>query len=891
MANDLKVKITADVKGFKTDMQSAGKSMDEFNEKTNDAGQSMADYQSKLSKSEMNVRAFNKELRQARRDALDLANAFNSLSKEQQMSGFGRQLREQIDEAIQKAGELTDLKGDIQREINNIASDTRGFDTAKESISLLMNTMGALASVYASITGDQEAYNRAVTIFTGTQQTLNALTEIQNALQKESNLYKIAEAAQMKIINGLRRVSVAATAKQTTATGAEAVAQAADATATTANVTAHRALNAAMKAGPYVIIAAAIAAIGVGIKVVTSLIDKHNKKLQEQQEAYRKATAAQRAFDQAMIDGHTSIAKEVTRLDLLQRVMRDTNRSYADRKAAVEELNRVVPGYHASISKEGALYNDNISAIQNYINNLDKAAKAMAGFNALVKENEKLFELQGEQTRKQGQSLAAYNRLTASGVNPLKQEIKGSWIYDRETGQAVKDATGKYIKASKEQVEDFNKWMSHNNSFKNYAKEIKEQAKQVERMSATVAKEIDVSSLISKPTSGGTKTPKSSGSNNNNDIKYETLQLEELYKIRAKLNEKAQEYYKIGNTAKLQEYDAEIKKIDDVVKKRKELTVEYDFKYDPKYADLSKINTEPVLIPLQFDFTNVKMPDLAKLIKINQLQKQLNDIRERLAGDGFISADELKKSAEEIDKLRAKLIELYNSLPDEVKKTIKLELDESGVDATEQKLKQLQEEVTSIVSSLQGPGAQMQNMFVDLGKLMGNVEASPWQKLGAAFAATGDAAAELGTTLAQLGQDSTLAKAGMVAAAIGQIILGFAQASASASSMGPWGWLAFIGAGLAALATTLTMIKNMQQFEYGGVVAGNSYHGDKVLARLNSGERVLTKKQNDKLNRLLDSGGLSSGNSPIVLDTVIRSGDLWLVQKQYEKTRSLYGKH
>ena len=230
-------------------------------------------------------------------------------------------------------------------------------------------------------------------------------------------------------------------------------------------------------------------------------------------------------------------------------------------------------------------------------------------------------------------------------------------------------------------------------------------------------------------------------------------------------------------------------------------------------------------------------------------------------------------------------------MPDDVKKTIKLELDESGVDATEQKLKQLQEEVTSIVSSLQGPGAQMQNMFVDLGKLMGNVEATPWQKLGAAFAVTGDAAAELGTTLAQLGQDSTLAKAGMVAAAIGQIILGFAQASASASSMGPWGWLAFIGAGLAALATTLTMIKNMQQFEYGGVVGGNSYHGDKVLARLNSGERVLTKKQNDKLNRLLDSGGLSSGNSPIVLDTVIRSGDLWLVQKQYEKTRSLYGKH
>lgn len=889
MANDLKVKITADVKGFKTDMQSAGKSMDEFNEKTNDAGQSMADYQSKLSKSEMNIKSFNKELRQARKDALELGQAFRSLSPDQQVSGFGKQLKAQLDEAIQKAGELTDLKGDIQREIQNIASDTRGFDTAKESISVLMNTMGSLASVYATITGDQEAYNRAVTIFTGTQQTLNALTAIQNSLQKESNLYKIAEAAQMKIINGLRKVSVATTTKQTVVVGAEAAAQAADATATTANAAAHKALNAAMKAGPYILIAGAIAAIGAGIKIVTSLIDKHNKKLAEQREAYMKATSAQRAFDQAMIDGHTSIAKEVTRLDLLQRVMRDTNRSYADRKAAVEELNRVIPGYHASISKEGALYNDNISAIQNYINNLDKAAKAMAGFNALVKENEKMFELQGQQMKRQGQSMAAYNRLTSSGINPLKQEIKGSWIYDRETGQAVRDATGKYIKASKQQVEDFNKWMSHNNAFKNYGTEIKEQAKSIERMSARVAKEIDVSSLINKTTTN-TKTPKSTVKND--DIKYETLQLEELYKIREKLNEKAEEYYKIGNTAKLQEYDAEIKKIDEVVKKRKELQVEYDFKYDPKFADLNKIKINPVLIPLQFDFTNVKMPDLAKLIKINQLQKQLDNVRERLEGDGFISANQIREAQQEIDRLREELITLYNSLPDEVKKTIKLEVDKSGFDSAEQKIKQLQDEVKSIVGSLQGPGSQIQNMFADLGKLMGNPEAESWEKLGAAFAVAGETATQLGEALAQLGADSSIAKMGMVAAAIGQIMLGFAQASAQAGSMGPWAWLAFTGAGLGALATIINTIKNLQQFANGGVVGGNSYHGDKILARVNSGERVLTKKQNDKLNNLLDSGKLFNASSnPIVLDTVIRSGDIWLTQRQYDKSRQINGKH
>ena len=81
----------------------------------------------------------------------------------------------------------------------------------------------------------------------------------------------------------------------------------------------------------------------------------------------------------------------------------------------------------------------------------------------------------------------------------------------------------------------------------------------------------------------------------------------------------------------------------------------------------------------------------------------------------------------------------------------------------------------------------------------------------------------LGDALQQIGGNGVIAKTGAVMAAIGQCILGFAQASAQAASLGPWGWLAFVGAGLGTLAT---MISTIQGFSNGGIIEGASTHGD-----------------------------------------------------------------
>lgn len=56
------------------------------------------------------------------------------------------------------------------------------------------------------------------------------------------------------------------------------------------------------------------------------------------------------------------------------------------------------------------------------------------------------------------------------------------------------------------------------------------------------------------------------------------------------------------------------------------------------------------------------------------------------------------------------------------------------------------------------------------------------------------------------------------------------------------GWPALLWAIPAVLATIMAGLAMMPKFAKGGVVGGNSKHGDKVLARLNSGEGVLTEQ-------------------------------------------------
>ena len=147
-------------------------------------------------------------------------------------------------------------------------------------------------------------------------------------------------------------------------------------------------------------------------------------------------------------------------------------------------------------------------------------------------------------------------------------------------------------------------------------------------------------------------------------------------------------------------------------------------------------------------------------------------------------------------------------------------------------------------------------------------------KMASAFGMAGQAIGDLGNAF----QNSGLSKAALVAAAIGNILLGFATASAQAGKKGMIYWIA---ATLSGLATVASVIGQLSSYSTGGIIEGNSTHGDQVLARVNAGEMILNPRQQSNLFDMLNSG--VSGGSPSSVEFKIRGDVLYGVLHNFNK--------
>lgn len=66
----------------------------------------------------------------------------------------------------------------------------------------------------------------------------------------------------------------------------------------------------------------------------------------------------------------------------------------------------------------------------------------------------------------------------------------------------------------------------------------------------------------------------------------------------------------------------------------------------------------------------------------------------------------------------------------------------------------------------------------------------------------------------------------------------------------------FVTTMMSAMAAQHAASKALVAFKDGGIVGGSYYHGDKIIARLNSGEMVLNKHQQAMLFKAIDSGAI-----------------------------------
>lgn len=134
---------------------------------------------------------------------------------------------------------------------------------------------------------------------------------------------------------------------------------------------------------------------------------------------------------------------------------------------------------------------------------------------------------------------------------------------------------------------------------------------------------------------------------------------------------------------------------------------------------------------------------------------------------------------------------------------------------------------------------------------LGDSNLTTLTKMADGMGALGAGAIVAGQAISQLGANSKMAKVGLIASAIGQVIVGYSLAvSDAAKKLGWFGWIAASLSGLGIVASTISQLKG---YNTGGIIEGNSIHGDKVLARVNSGEMVLNKRQQSNLFRQLNN--------------------------------------
>lgn len=147
---------------------------------------------------------------------------------------------------------------------------------------------------------------------------------------------------------------------------------------------------------------------------------------------------------------------------------------------------------------------------------------------------------------------------------------------------------------------------------------------------------------------------------------------------------------------------------------------------------------------------------------------------------------------------------------------------------------------------------------------LGDSNLTTLTKMADGMGALGAGAIVAGQAISQLGANSKMAKVGLIASAIGQVIVGYSLAvSDAAKKLGWFGWIAASLSGLGIVASTISQLKG---YNTGGIIEGNSIHGDKVLARVNSGEMVLNKRQQSNLFRLLNN---ATNNNNVVGNNVV----------------------
>lgn len=794
---------------------------------------------------------------------------------------------EKFQQLAARAGSIKDAMGDAKAVVGDFANDVRGLagitDVASSAIGAFQVGAGAMALFGV----ESEEAQQTLTKLAGAMSVLNGITQLQNTFMDQSSGTYRAYHALLRLV-GLEQSNLTTTvsantaaqatntttqaagtttlAANTTVKQANAVATTETTTATAANTVATEGatvatggLTVAQGAATVASKALRVALSAIGIGILISLVAALYQKFEDITDSFKTAEGASSKLAQAWNKfkviavgvGNAIWEHMIWPLKMFVGMVRDAINGDWDKIAsnaisAFKGGHDVIGNYNYAANKELAKQNEEAreretKARQETLDKWYKAENAKHGQSlsrdiiyhkkrlALFKKGSKEYEDENnnleEALRRQREQAAQQSKKASQAAQRAKEQAA------RKAEAARKAAQAKAQKA---------------------AEEAKRKAEKIADDQKSLKQTIETETV----------------NNNKGSRKTDEEQLKNAYGSDKSNN--------VINTQKA--LDNQLKLINDYYTKIEGF----------RQADLAD---EIAAVSKKYDTLAEKAHGNTELLE--QLEKQKQTAKSNIQAEYANKYTELldqraKDEKEASDKLLNPLIDKARQLGQELGRSLELKgLDFSALTKLTEELqksvdsmKELQK-VKDSLGSFQDSGiTKMLDDAKALQQILGSKMASDGEKIGASMVFMSQA-------IQQLGQDSAAAKAGLVLQAIGQIILGFAQASAQDSKLGVIGWVAAIAAGTAVMIST---ISQLQSFSQGGIFQGSKTVGDHNLARVNSGEMILTNTQQGNLFRILDNNTAGLGGGVGVSSVRVKGSDLYLALSNYSKVQSKTGR-
>lgn len=616
--------------------------------------------------------------------------------------------------------------------------------------------------------------------------------------------------------------------------------------ATKAATVAQAAFNAIAKANPYVLLATAVAAVGVALYAFASKSDEATeaeKKRQKELENSKRKTEmmedVQKSYTSTLASTYAQLMTKYTDLAASYKSLTSDMQRVQWIKTHQNELNEL--GLKVNNVKDAEnVFNGNTDAIVEAFKARAKSAALAAKATALYT---KQIELEQQYFNRYNQVKVQQGDAAPSGLSMYADRSGGTYNGGKFT---YNQASGKFAYTAKGAAEANAELAKTDATLQNIQSDYNDINSEINETVGQMAQLAKTAKTVQQTTN---KT-----NNTNKSVNKPTFAAGSLADLENQLST-LQQKYKDGLIALTPtDYQQKVETLTKAIEAKKiELGL---YVPDDKISkQLQTLNEKNAKIARQQTFSsfdvavgNDKPNGERDLSYIQQqmnyndsLIKQLQDLQAEYAKLGEKGADAYKLLGEEIESTKAKQTELGESAKQYAEQNKKIE-----------------------------ENAQKWGTVAD----MVNSAGSAFSSLGSAF------------------EIPALNVASIIASAIASVIQGYSTASAQAATLGPFAWAAFSLSGLAQVAAVISQIHSLSGYAQGGIVSGGSYVGDSQIIRVNSGEAVLTQSDQARFMRLLDGGSVANQSQQMqYVGAVVRGADLYLAFSNYAKQQKAVGKN